>query len=436
MNAARWRTGGRAVRRTTAGWAVLIGGLVSFAIAVSPAAAQGPGPASSGLQTPTSYAITLVTSDTGRHILAEVETGWRLRTVDPVELILGAPLRVVRVLVDGKPNTRLSRTMYARQDSLIVVPHEKAPGDTLTTRVRYHGIPDGGAVVEADPAGRRVLVAQSAAGAASRWLPVPAGLVPTAAPRVSVTWQVQASGDQRVIANGVLTGIDTLNYGHTTWHYRLDRPVPLTALAAAVGRFAVAPAQRSGCRGACPPVTVWTSPEDSSAAAGGPLGHAGEILAWLASRLGPFPYPALAHVVTTGVLGAANGASVVLYQASQLRGGNMTEADVVRGTAGQWLGLAISDSSASGPVAATADYLAWLWTRERRPGPNAQMLTRQLDAIRALHQTLGDSSFYRGLRRLLERHRDTTVPAATFTEAMTEAAGKQVPWSWPAAPTR
>jgi hypothetical protein len=61
-------------------------------------------------QTPTSYAITLVPSDTGAHVLVEVETGWRLRTVNPVEMDLDTALRVVRVLVDGTPNTRLSRT--------------------------------------------------------------------------------------------------------------------------------------------------------------------------------------------------------------------------------------------------------------------------------------------------------------------------------------
>ena len=102
---------------------------------------------------PSGYEITLVTSDTGAHLLAEVQTAWRLRTVDPVEMQLDSALRVVRVLVDGKPNTRLSRTMYARQDNEVIVPHEKAPGDTLSTRVRYHGIPRGGLRVGLDRAG-------------------------------------------------------------------------------------------------------------------------------------------------------------------------------------------------------------------------------------------------------------------------------------------
>ena len=60
---------------------------------------------------PTSYDITLVTSDTGAHILSEVQTAWRLRTVDPVEMELDSALRVIRLLLEGKPKSRRSRTM-------------------------------------------------------------------------------------------------------------------------------------------------------------------------------------------------------------------------------------------------------------------------------------------------------------------------------------
>jgi hypothetical protein len=93
--------------------------------------------------TPTSYDIILVDSDTGSHVVAEVQTGWRLQSERPVEMKLDSALRVVRVLVDGRPNTRISRTMYGRGGNDVVVPHQKVAGDTLSTRVRYHGVPRG-----------------------------------------------------------------------------------------------------------------------------------------------------------------------------------------------------------------------------------------------------------------------------------------------------
>ena len=112
------------------------------------------------------YDITLVPSDTGTHVLGEVQTTWRLRSTEPVEMELDSAMRVVRVLVDGKPNTRLSRTMYARQGGEVVVPHEKAPGDTLTTRVRYHGIPRGEFRADPDQTGARSLTGETTGGLA------------------------------------------------------------------------------------------------------------------------------------------------------------------------------------------------------------------------------------------------------------------------------
>src|SRR3982751_7021541 len=105
------------------------------------------------------YDITLVPSDTGTHVLAEVQTTWRLRSTEPVEMELDPAMRVVRVLIDGKENTRLSRTLYARSSGEIEVPHEKRAGDTVVTRVRYHGIARDGLIVGKNQYGERTILA-------------------------------------------------------------------------------------------------------------------------------------------------------------------------------------------------------------------------------------------------------------------------------------
>ena len=56
------------------------------------------------------YDVTLVLGDTSTHILGQVQTTWRLGSNEPLEIELDTALRVVRVLADGKENTRLSRT--------------------------------------------------------------------------------------------------------------------------------------------------------------------------------------------------------------------------------------------------------------------------------------------------------------------------------------
>jgi aminopeptidase N len=377
---------------------------------------------------PTGYEITLVTSDTGAHVLAEVQTGWRLRTVDPVEMQLDSALRVVRVLVDGKPNTRLSRTMYARQDSEVIVPHEKAPGDTLTTRVRYHGMPRGGLRVGPDRAGHRALAAESAGGEARLWLPVPEGQ----GARISVLWNVQAGQGQRVVANGTLVKIDTLSYGHFTWTYRLDTPVPLDALAVAVGSYAMTTLPRGRCPEPCAPVTLWTPPDDSVAAARAFRG-AGRILDFLSGYLGPFPYPGLAHVASSLPPAGRPGASIVLWDGARMHAGKIGEEEIARATAVQWLGNAVSESGppAERPSPAVARYLAMLWDQQAGGArPAAGTLTREVEAIRRLHRLVGDTVFARGLRRYVESNRNATAAPGALERAMSDAAGHPLDWSF------
>src|SRR5262249_8813954 len=79
---------------------------------------------------------------------------------------------VVRVLVDGKPNTRISRTQFARGTEDVLIPHEKPSGDTLTTRIRYHGVPRGGLRAGPNQYGARTLVVEGMSGDPSLWLPV------------------------------------------------------------------------------------------------------------------------------------------------------------------------------------------------------------------------------------------------------------------------
>lgn len=299
--------------------------------------------------TPTHYEITLVPSDTGAHILAEVETSWRLGSSLPVVVALDSVFRVVRVLVDGKPNTRISRTQYARGTGDVLVPHEKASGDTLTTRIRYHGIPRGGVRAGPNQYGARTLVAQASTVDPSLWLPVPEAHLRNA----GVSFHLQTDSGGRAVANGSLTRVDTLAYGHATWNYTLDQKIPLSAVVAAEGPYAVAPLARTGCAAPCAPLSVWTWARDSAFAADGPFRRAAAMMQYFTGLLGPFPYPALAHVEAAIPAPVVSGASVILYAETAYRDRTLDESVVARETARQWLRDGAPDSAAT--------YLARLW---------------------------------------------------------------------------
>lgn len=169
------------------------------------------------------YDITLIPSDTSTHVLSEVQITWRLGSTDPVRMQLDSAMRVVRVLVDGKPNTRLSRTMYARSSTEIDVPHQKQPGDSISTRVRYHGSPRGGLITRKNAKGDRIVSADNRPAQVSNWLPIPS----SPEDKATITFHIQVPSTYKVSVPGKLEKVDTLAYGNLLWNYTLDRPVAL-----------------------------------------------------------------------------------------------------------------------------------------------------------------------------------------------------------------
>lgn len=173
------------------------------------------------------YDITLVPSDTSSHVLGEVQTTWRLGSTDPVRMQLDSSMRVIRVLVDGKPNTRLSRTRYARSSTEIDVPHQKRVGDSISTRVRYRGYPRDGLITGKNTNGKRAVAANNRPDRLKYWLPTPA----SPGDQATVSLHIQVPLGYQVVAGGVLEKVDTLAYSNAMWHYRLDRPVLLHTVA-------------------------------------------------------------------------------------------------------------------------------------------------------------------------------------------------------------
>ena len=104
---------------------------------------------------------------------------------------------------------------------------------------------------------------------------------------------------------------------------------------------------------------------------------------------------------------------MVLYDERRVHAGDVDEREVARGTAAQWLGNAVSEAGPPErqPSAAAAAYLALLWSRQGRGAAVAETLPQEVAAIRALHKTIGDSAFFRGLRRYIETNRNADRPA-------------------------
>ena len=407
------------------------------------------------------YDITLVPSDTGTHVLAEVQTTWRLRSSEAVQMELDSAMRVVRVLVDGKPNTRLSRTMYARSVSEVEVPHEKQAGDTLTTRVRYHGRIRDGLIVGNNQYGNRTIFADNWPDRAHLWL----ASQDHPSDKATVAFHVQAPVEDQVIANGVLDKIDTLAYGNAVWHYRLDTPIPVYTMVVGIGRLARTRLPDAACSIKCVPLTVWTYPEDSSYAVSDPFRRAGQIVDYFSGLIGPFPYPSLAHVESSTRYGGMENSTAIFYDQKLYREKKLGESTVAHETAHQWFGDAVTEADWHHLWLSEgfATYLAALWQRQadgdsafraemdsmaatvfasaetQKPivDPSARDLTGLLNSNNyqkgawVLHQVrglVGDSAFFTGLRRYYTTYKDRTALSADFAQIMSQAAHRDLEW--------
>jgi aminopeptidase N len=406
------------------------------------------------------YDITLIPSDTGTHVLGEVQTTWRLRSSASVTMKLDSSMRVIRVLVDGKPNTRISRTMYARSSTEIEVPHQKQAGDSISTRVRYRGFPGDGLITGRNSYGDRTTFADNWPERAHYWFPTPD--VP--GDKATVSFHVQAPLGQQVIANGTLEKIDTLPYGHAVWHYNLDTPVPVYTMVVGIGRLARTPLPNAACAVKCVSLSVWTYPQDSAYAAG-PFRRAGEMVQYFSGLLGPFPFPSLAHVESSTRYGGMENATAIFYDQKLYGEKKLGEPLIAHETAHQWFGDAVT--AREWPhlwlSEGFATYLSMLWTRHaegdsafrrrmtaaaetifKSPAserPVVDTVTSDIGALLnsnsyqkgawVLHQLrgmMGDSAFYAGLRRYYTVYRDSTALSSDLAEVMSETAGRELDW--------
>jgi aminopeptidase N len=407
------------------------------------------------------YDVTLVPSDTGTHLLSEVQTTWRLRSSEPVEMELDSAMRVIRVLVDGKPETRLARTMYARSPGEIEVPHERKAGDTLSTRVRYRGLVRDGLVIGRNQYGDRTIFADNWPDRAHLWL----ASQDHPSDKATVAFHVQAPLDDQVIANGVLEKIDTLAYGHAVWHYRLDIPIPVYTMVIGIGRLSRTRLPEANCAVKCIPVSVWAYPRDSAYAVSDPFRRASQIVDYFSNLIGPFPYPGLAHVESSTRFGGMENATAIFYDEKRYGTRNLGEPVVAHETAHQWFGDAVTEADWHHLWLSEgfATYLAALWSRHAdgdtafRAGmaKAAQAIFESKETDRpiidpaqtdllellnsnnyqkgawVLHQLrglVGDSAFFAGLRRYYAVYRDSTALSADFARIMAEAGGKDLEW--------
>jgi aminopeptidase N len=401
------------------------------------------------------YDVSVTVPDTGAWFSFAVATQWRITSADSLRIEIDSGFAISAVERDGKPQT------FARRGDVVLVPHARRVGDTVTTLVRYAGRPRDGIAVSTNVYGERTVFADDWPDRAHHWL----ASQDHPGDKATADFHVTVRRGLRALANGVLVKVDSLPDGTVTWHYHIAEPIPVYTMVFAAGNLAVATLPPAACAVKCVPISVVTYPADSAFAVSVPFAPAGAIVDYFSTIIGPFPFERLSHVESTTIFGGMENSSAIFYDAKGYNKRTMRTHVVAHETAHQWFGDAATEADWHHLWLSEgfATYLTALWiehadgvaarnaqlkedadrvfasTVTERPiiDPNAKDLMGLLNTndyqkggwvLHSLRGLIGDSAFFAGLRAYYANYKYGVALSSDFARTMEAASHRDLEW--------
>jgi aminopeptidase N len=406
------------------------------------------------------YDIAIAIPDTGTAIAASVTLRYVVRAEHPsLRLDFDSAFTVDSMILRRLLRLRLAHGLDWRRtpDGALELRRMGHSGDTLSLTVHYHGRPREGLFIQDNVHGRRTAFADNWPNRARHWFPA----VDHPSDKASVAFHVDVPEGWRVVANGLLSRVDTLPGDRTRWHWAESRRIPVYTMVFGAGRLAVAELGTA----AGVPHTAWVFPEDSAFAVSGPFARARLITETLASQFGPFPYGKLAHVESSTRFGGMENSSAIFYTERAYADRTMGEGVVVHEVAHQWFGDAVTEHDWHHLWLSEgfATYLGALFyelvgeheafraqmdeakrsyftsdvvdrpvidTTEKNLFAllNANNYPKGAWVLHMLRREVGDSAFFRGMRDYYTTFRDSTALTSDLTVVMERQAGRDLDW--------
>ncbi|MBM4160327.1 MAG: M1 family metallopeptidase [Ignavibacteria bacterium] len=415
------------------------------------------------------YNFTLDLPDRGNFVQGKAElTVRRYRPIQRLRLDL-VGLNVGDLQINGKPasfeqdaagiSLTWPRSMHAREDTIVV-------------SIEYGGPVQRGLIIDTDASGRWTAFGDNWPDQGRQWLPT----VDHPSDKATVEWNIRASSDLTVVANGEFVERTPLretrgvgNKPRVLTRWRIQRPIPVYLMviaAAPLVKFDLgltAPGLSEFPPGVRQSVYVEQEIQDYLP---GPFKHAGAIVTFFAQTVGLFPYEKLAHVQSRTTYGGMENASAIFYNHSIFSQRSVSIGLIAHETAHQWFGDAVTprDWSQIWLSEGFATYFEKLWV-ERSEGTSAfkrQMIGLRDEILQArevherpvidslqtnlmallntnsyqkagwtlhmLRSLLGDSLFFFGIKSYYERFRHATATTDDFCLAMEQVSGRSLRW--------
>jgi aminopeptidase N len=385
------------------------------------------------------YDITVELPDTGAFIRGDVTVTFR-RSPNVSRLVLDlVDALVVRSVEVGGHVVAATHT-----GNKVDIPLD-GTRDSLRVRVRYDGVVSDGLISRKDAQGRWTWFGDNWPNRARQWLPT----VDHPSDKATVSWRVLTPAGRTVVANGlpVSTSASPGSPRTTETRWRESRPIATYLMVIAAGpleRFDLPEANcHVGDARKCVKQSVYVMPENIKWLPG-VFTAAGPIVTLFETLVGPFPYEKLAHLQSSTRFGGMENASEIFYDGKLFDTHRMSEGLIAHETAHQWFGDAVTEREWAHLWLSEgfATYFAALWTKTSRGDAayHAEMAairkqvlgsrvvaerpvidTAQTDYLKLLnansyqkggyilymlHQQIGDSAFFGGLKSYYATYRN------------------------------
>jgi aminopeptidase N len=372
---------------------------------------------------------------------------------------------------------------FRQQDGrlFVAIPPAVRTGDTISVIVAYDGTPDDGLIIRDNVHRRRGAFGDNWPDRGRFWFPA----IDHPSDKATVEFAVRVPAGWQVVANGVRIDAqgreqrggftaDAAPPADGVWRWRMTQPVPTYLMVIGATQFyvrAVDDCARGGVTprraDGCVPTGFWSFPEDSANAAR-IFRRAGEMLTYYSALIAPFPYDRLAHVQSATRFGGMENAGAIFYSDRAITGGSLGEGTVAHEIAHQWFGDAVTparwadvwlsegfatyfgalffeaadgaqrfralrEQSWRGYLESDVANLAIVDTL-RVPNNdllellNANSYNKGGAVLHMLRGVLGDSVFFRGIRRYYQRHLHGNATTTDLQRALEEEAGRPLDW--------
>jgi aminopeptidase N len=324
----------------------------------------------------------------------------------------------------------------------------------LTFVISYKGIPADGLIYSKNKYDHRTIFGDNWPDRARNWLPC----VDHPSDKATVDFEITAPDHYQVVANGIKVNETDLPDHFRYTHWKEETPLPPKVMTIGVADFAV---DLSGYADGIP-VYSWVYPEDKEKGFYD-YAQATDILPFYMSKIGPYSYKKLANVQSKTIFGGMENADCIFYAENSITGTRRSERLLAHEIAHQWFGDAVTETDYSHLWLSEgfATYLSALYL-ESKYGPDTllSMLRTDRDEVidfskvylspvvdttkdymkllnaysyqkggwilHMLNNQLGDSAFWKGIRRYYARFKGANASTQDLESVMESASGRDL----------